>query len=190
MMGSTFQGWQEGEVVRSGRAYSQIHLSIGCKYSFSKTTIPYGSDNMPNEGGMAMMALVHSKDDKKARVAAGQARQARQAAPAAVSTFPQVLLVTPVPLPTLLSLLHLLLRSTLLLPQKKNLHLLLRWTPFLCQRKVFVGVSHCWYKSHQPWSTSAMKAFLPDRNMKEEKILSKRHQSVLDVSNVTQTRST
>ena len=62
-------------MVRSGRAYSQIHLSIGCKYSFSKTTIPYGSDNMPNEGGMAMMALVHSKDDKKARVAAGQARQ-------------------------------------------------------------------------------------------------------------------
>ena len=64
MMASTCQG-----------SYSQIHLSICCKYSFSKTAIPCGSNNMPKEAGMAMMALVHSKDDKKARVAAGQARQ-------------------------------------------------------------------------------------------------------------------
>ena len=61
----------------SGRAYSQIRLSICCKYSFSKTAIPCGSNNMPKEAGMAMMALVHSKDDKKARVAAGQARQGK-----------------------------------------------------------------------------------------------------------------
>ena len=118
-----------------------------------------GSNNMPKEAGMAMMALVHSKDDKKARVAAGQARhQARQGKaggtssssldlPTGVACHTSTTTNPPQPAPLAPQI------NTFVFKFSKEMDL------FLCRRKVFVRVSHCWYKAHQPCSTSAINVF-------------------------------